>query len=331
MLLDGEFSRFRLVTVVPPMGPWIWASKLSGCVVVSSVEDLGLEVFCDASFSSDSLEGGVGVFVPSLKWQRAWKLAVVPSVFVAEMAAISQALLVGLESGAVRFTVLSDSLSAIRALQGHIQSLNFRHPTILEVGLRLFEAMQTGVRARVVWVRGHAGILGNEEADALSRAARCGEGGTLMHLAVSAGDLRPVVGDVVQAGWEEEWVSSPKGRGLYSLHPSTQLPRTLDKVRGSEASLLSRLRTGHILLNGWRFRMRLFHTAACGCGAVDESVHHFLLECPRFEAARRVLFRSVGAVDSLLDLLRVEPHAGPGCIRVLRAVVKFCRATGRFL
>jgi len=221
MLLDGEFSRFRLVTVVPPMGPWIWASKLSGCVVVSSVEDLGLEVFCDASFSSDSLEGGVGVFVPSLKWQRAWKLAVVPSVFVAEMAAISQALLVGLESGAVRFTVLSDSLSAVRALQGHIQSLNFRHPTILEVGLRLFEAMQTGVRARVVWVRGHAGILGNEEADALSRAARCGEGGTLMHLAVSVGDLRPVVGDVVRTGWEEEWVSSPKGRCLYSLHPST--------------------------------------------------------------------------------------------------------------
>jgi len=294
-------------------------------------EDLGLPIFCDASFSADHFSGGVGVFVPALKWRRAWSLTSVPSVFVAEMAAISQALLIGLETGAVKFVVYSDSLSAIRALQGHIRSLDFRHPSALEVGYRLYEALRGGVEVKVCWVRGHSGVLGNEEADALSRLPQMDAPWPQLEVAVVAADARPVVLSVVMAGWEDEWSNSPKGRCLYSLHPSVKLPGSLDRFRGREAALLSRLRTGHVRLNWWAFRLGLARSPRCACGAAEETVDHFLLECGRFQDERRQFLHSVGAAGSLHDLLRARPHAGPDCLTRLRKVVKFCDATRRFV
>jgi len=283
MFLDAEMERFSLCTVCPPVAPWLWAPALAGCVAGEEAsEDLGLPIFCDASFSADDFSGGVGVFVPALKWRRAWSLAAVPSVFVAEMAAISQALLLGLETGAVKFVVFSDSLSAIRALQGHIQALDFRHPSVLEVGYRLYEALRGGVEASVRWVRGHSGVLGNEEADALSRLPHSDGPWPSLEVAVVAADARPVVLSVVLAGWENEWSTSPRGRCLYSLHPSVKLSGTLDRLRGREAALLSRLRTGHVRLNGWAFQMGLARSPRCACGAVEETVGHFLLECDRW-------------------------------------------------
>lgn len=330
MYLDSEISRFPLCAVVPPMGPWIWGPALEGCVIEEGGRDLGLAVYCDASFSSELWEGGVGVFVPSLKWRRAWSLGAVPSAFVAEMAAISQALLVGLEARAIRFVVFSDSLSAIRALQWHIRSLNFRHPSILEVACRLYEALRVGVIVKIGWVRGHSGVHGNEEADELSRQARIRQDCDALSVAVTAADLRPVAYSVVKAGWEDEWERSAKGRCLFALHPSVDLPRTLDRLRGCEARVLSRLRTGHVLLNAWRFQLGMSHSALCPCGLANETVEHFLLECTRHRVAREDMRRAVGEMGTLHDLLRVEPHAGPGCLRVLRAVAKYCFSTGRF-
>ena len=146
-----------------------------------------------------------------------------------------------------------------------------------------------------------------------------------------AADARPVVLSVVLAGWENEWSTSLRGRCLYSLHPSVKLPGTLDRLRGREAALLSRLRTGHVRLNGWAFKMRLARLPRCACGAVEETVDHFLLECDRFRAERRRFLPSVGAASSLQYLLCVKPHAGPDCLRRLREVVKFCQATSRFV
>ena len=61
MFLDAEMHRFCLCTVSPPVAPWVWGPALAGCVADGGAnEELGLPIYCDASFSADHFSGGVG-------------------------------------------------------------------------------------------------------------------------------------------------------------------------------------------------------------------------------------------------------------------------------
>ena len=68
--------------------------------------------------------------------------------------------------------------------------------------------------------------------------------------------------------------------------------------------------------------MRRRESAECGCGYGEESVEHFLLECPKYRTQRRELRMKVGVMDMSVGRLL----GGGG---ILKHVVEYIRGTER--
>ena len=127
------------------------------------------------------------------------------------------------------------------------------------------------------------------------------------------------------------WIGDDKGRDLFCLHPSVARPVGLDSFAKRDASLLSRLRTGHVWLNSKAFELGFVRSPLCACKLAWETVSHFLLDCPLYVEHRVRLRAAVGRELTLGVLLGVKPHALGGSQRSLRAVLRFCHETNRFV
>jgi len=328
MLRAPELRGFQASPVEELVCPWVWKPLLAGSVDVGlSDTQPHLNIFCDASFNVRSWSGGVGVAVPDWKLAYAWQVRSVPSIFIAELLAISVAVDIGMDLGVCSFSVFSDSLAAVRFLSMGFSQMATAEPILLEVGAKLSAACRAGVLVQIGWVKGHSGVTGNELADELARAG-AHDGRNLLVAQYSARDLRPVVASVIGAGWEREWLQETKGRDLFVIHPSVSRPRELDHFSVRDAAVISRLRTGHVLLPGHACALGLANAPRCPCGLAWGSVDHFLADCPLYVTARAVMRNVVGGDLSLPILLGVRPHATDGVVKRLRAVVRFCRRVG---
>jgi len=338
LMLETDLRRFHISFPCASVGPWLWAPAAAACIQLTTCGakqvlpvgpkcyDGELSIFCDASFRPHSREGGIGIYIPAFKVGLARGMCAVPSSCLAELVAISVALDQGLDMCVPRFVVWSDSQVALRTLESRLRSFDITQLLVLEIGLKLFKALSSGILVRVGWVQGHSGVLGNEEADRLARSA---VGGSEMCLSFSARELVPIIHGVMRGWWEDQWAAEVTGRELFTIHPTVSFPRELAFFSRVDASLLSRLRTGHILLNGHAYEMGLVPSPSCECGSAWESVDHFLCECPRHAVHRGVLYAVMGPVLDVSHLLGARPHAKGSRMRHLRAVLNFCRATKR--
>ena len=99
--------------------------------------------------------------------------------------------------------------------------------------------------------------------------------------------------------------------------------------------VLARLRLGHCALAAAESRWSLFKSAVCGCGYEEESVEHFLLQCPQYECERQVLFDSVKRVFD--GVITEEVLLGGGTAKIAltdrqkisQAVYRYVEMTGR--
>jgi len=330
LLRESCLVSFTLRPVASTMGPWVWGKGLAGVVEEQTMRHFrpSLQIFTDASFAAESWTAGVGVVVPEWKLRYSWRVPVAPSAFLVELVAISVAIDLGLSFGVEDFVILSDSLAGIRLLGSSFRSMRFDSPVVLEVALKVSRAVQEGTGVKISWVRGHAGVWGNEAADECAKLALAsGEGGQIT-VPYSARDLAPVVSAFTRSGWEREWMGEDRGRDLFLVHPSVHRPRELDRLPQRDAALLSRLRTGHVLLPGHAYEMGLAQSPWCRCGDAWGSVWHCLAECRLFDQARRDLRNVVGQMVNLESLLGVRPHVRGRVLQRLKAVVRFFRRIG---
>lgn len=116
-------------------------------------------------------------------------------------------------------------------------------------------------------------------------------------------------------------------------------------MSGEDTQILVQLRTNYIGLNSYKWRVKLQESARCECGAEQETVQHFLFQCQQWAEQMIPLQQALG--DRGTDLAfalggwsgRTDRTTGryidgrkenskPNTA-VLKAVIKFVKATGR--
>ena len=181
-----------------------------------------------------------------------------------------------------RFLICSDSRSALSALAGSVGK-----PHSLVVGLRA-ELDQVPSMVDLQWIPGHCGLSGNELANAeAGRLARVDPG--------QAARLAPLSLESVHSAISTE---------IADIQPDPVRRREVCEVyqgrRGStqglsrkEEVMLAQMRSGQSkLLAAFRARV-LGEDAMCPkCNGSEETLVHFMQECPATEASRRRIFET---------------------------------------
>ena len=101
---------------------------------------------------------------------------------------------------------------------------------------------------------------------------------------------------------------------------------------------LARLRFGHVGLNAHLFRFRTTDTSCCACREADETVSHYLLDCPLYDEPRHKMMQSVSyvlpvGIDPTENILLGGPDFqwGPKKYQaVSEAVCEYVEQTSRF-
>ena len=181
-------------------------------------------------------------------------------------------------------------------------------------------------KVKFVWTPGHENIDGNERADAAAKTASSGLSSeprdlpTFLRrgpLPVSISATRQRLKKAIKTRWQTEWKTSKRHANSNKIDtslPSDNFLHIIGQLRRNQASLLIQLRTGHVPLNTVLHRMKKISTSECPhCkNGTRETVVHFLLICPHYVGARRLLQsklrRDASSIPFLLGTRKGIPH-----------------------
>lgn len=180
----------------------------------------------------------------------------------------------------------------------------------------------------IIWIAGHHGIEGNEQADMGAKQAALDP---TISKPFHHGSLKSCQAQRIKAlakiQWKKEWMENTK--------TARQLRRilTIDEVkRGTKlysrianrhiSAKLVQLRTGHCALNSYLHRFGKKDSPTCECGYGKETVEHYLMECRKYREQRKTLRKNVG-------MGRMKVRILLGNIKVLKHTVEYIATTRR--
>jgi hypothetical protein len=105
--------------------------------------------------------------------------------------------------------------------------------------------------------------------------------------------------------------------------PSRKFASRIADLPREHGTLIFQLRTGHVALNKYLHRIGKAPSAKCQeCNTYEETVHHFLLVCPRFARQRNALSLEIGPRQLHVKYLLSE-------IKGIKATLKYIARTKR--
>ena len=177
--------------------------------------------------------------------------------------------------------IFTDSLSVLQTLdQQNYTSKSIRN-LALQISLFLEKHPST---VYLQWIPSHCGIEGNERADTLAK-----RGATMIQpeRCVSQGTAKQILKSNRTIDWHNSWARSDKGRILFNYMPVPNKKDPINFLPRKDQVAIFRLRTNHIQLNAHLSRILKDHNPSCPlCDYKEESVQHFLFDCPNLQDIR---------------------------------------------
>jgi len=177
-----------------------------------------------------------------------------------------------------------------------------------------------------VWTPGHEDIVGNEQADEAAKEAASGQSSSTKrlpaflrgrNLPVSVSATRQLLKKEMKNKWHTELSSSPRyarAKKIDDTLPSDDFLHIASQLRRNQTSLIVQLRTGHVPLNTFLHRIKRSDTSECPhCkNGIRETIPHYILSCPHYVRARRLLQaklrRDASSIPFLLGTRTGIPH-----------------------
>lgn len=221
------------------------------------------------------------------------------------------ALILGLEllakeSGVGRVSMVADNMGAIVWSHDSRVASSQQLWEMFRKQWKRTKAWFRNIKLNVRWVPGHMGIKGNEEADWLAKKA-IEKGSSPTHwlpgvlckgLPGSIGACTQRINDRVKKRAKCMWSSSPRAARMKYIDksmPSNKFLGLTENLSRHKASLLIQLRTEHIPLQNYLYRIGKAGSPTCEhCGRERETVQHFLMQCPAFKKQCRELVAQAG-------------------------------------
>ena len=208
------------------------------------------------------------------------------SISSTELAAIEDCLLLlktSYQGEDPSIVILSDSLSAIQCLSNRNNAYHNRD--ICRILSLISEFKDQGQPVTLLWVPAHVGIPGNEKADSLAKNATS-KAHIDRQIPATVKDARRFVARAIEGDWQKRWDSflDCHQRGIQEQVSTRNFFQCAPRKK---EVLISRLRLGRCHLDQYLFQMKKNVSGKCQtCPSKEETISHFLLECPTQELLR---------------------------------------------
>ena len=238
------------------------------------------------------------------------------SVYQAEMVALTVAAERMMNHLNKEIYILTDSQAAINTLNKITMNSN----TALNCH-RALNDLAGNNNVTVVWIPGHEGHWGNERADQLAKAGTTSENLTKGFLPQS--HIKYAINQHVKDQDDKTWSIKGTRHSKMTLGNNQPHIKDLKKLLKNKNDYRTavQLITGHAGLNHHLHKMGLVPSKTCPkCEYEDETVGHFLGQCPAFAGIRGQVFHTFYA--SINDIF--ENHS-------ILKIVKYANTTKRLL
>ena len=178
--------------------------------------------------------------------------------------------------------IFSDSRSCLDSLETH----RLENTAIKDLAINISSFLECHKITLVLqWIPSHCNIDGNERADTLAKKGAAKEQPIKQ---VSQSTTKQIIKSNTKIEWLNSWAQSEKGRSMFKFISKPNTKDQINYLQRKDQVIIFRLRTTHIPLNAHLSRITKDHPPACTlCGYKEETVQHFLFDCPFLQDTRK--------------------------------------------
>ena len=235
-----------------------------------------IQIFTDGSVIKNNC--AICYQIPSLNISESFRLSNDLSIITVECTAILYALKRANELKTGNdVTVYTDCLEVVNSLNAEgPKTTTYIVNSIRDHVHEMYYG--NGIQTNIVWILGHAGIVGNETADDGARIATTREQVDII-IPASMTDAKSRIRKYIDDEWQQQWSLSTKGCHYRGLEPTISRKIKFSCSNRKRETIQTRLRLGKCWLNEYLKVIGRHADGNCVRCMKPETIEHFTMEC----------------------------------------------------